>query len=270
MMTGVPSYPIYYSTNKRSHTSLEYVKNMAYIPGVLPSVPPRPGPSAHAKPQGKKLVTETHESGFHGASSPPSWRRSATDTSSIPQLIEASTAPAGSRHGKGAAQPPQKQKRAFEAKESPEPAEDDQPKSKRKKANQGVQDHEKALIARYMQEEIDNRNLTESKWQNVTEKLKSHGIDRSGHSVKAWWSRHGRQEFGIDERKNPHGRKLVTSKQDPEERRKARERKRREAVEGKCSNDHKKTKTARSLQKPDGSDEEDKVEDDDELAEAPT
>ncbi|KAL8901972.1 MAG: hypothetical protein Q9207_004939 [Kuettlingeria erythrocarpa] len=117
--------------------------------------------------------------------------------------------------------------------ESAQPSGSDQAKKKRKQGVQGVKDDEKTLIARYMKIEVDAENRTESKWQNVSDKMwTNHGIQRSGNSVKAWWSRQGRQEFGIDERKNPNGRKLVTSKQDPDERKRARERKKRAATEG--------------------------------------
>lgn len=250
-MTGSPPYfPAYYSTNVQGNKYLEYIKNMVYIPSVRPPVPPfsvvlaeepqsstvpgshMPGPIiAFAGPRGSRrdeaavMIAPTQ---FNRNTSGSSYT-----SSSIPRLPQPPTAPALSRPVY------QKQKRALEADDSPEPAETNQSNSKRKKSAQSVQDNEKALIARYVQEEIDKNNYAESKWQNVADKLlKDHSISRSGNSVKAFWSRYGREEFGIDERKNPDGRNLVTSKQDPEERRKARERKKREAAEGYSSNTH--------------------------------
>ncbi|KAI4194397.1 MAG: hypothetical protein LQ346_003701 [Caloplaca aetnensis] len=188
---------------------------------------PLPGyPSPHYTSPGH------HSSGYPGFADPSSGYRShITQSTAARPSASAIFTPL---HGSSG------HKRALEAEhddddddESAQPSGSDQAKKKRKQAVQGVKEDEKALIARYMKMEIDAENRTESKWQNVSGKLwTNHGIQRSGNSVKAWWSRQGRQEFGIDERKNPNGRKLVTSKQDPDERKRARERKKLEATEG--------------------------------------
>lgn len=81
---------------------------------------------------------------------------------------------------------------------------------------------EKQWVVYYLKEEVSRRNLTESKWDNISRELLRHGLRRSKCSIKAWWSRYGREETGFDERQNPNGRNLVTSKQDPEDRKKAR------------------------------------------------
>ncbi|KAL8953290.1 MAG: hypothetical protein Q9222_000856 [Ikaeria aurantiellina] len=83
---------------------------------------------------------------------------------------------------------------------------------------------EKRLVVRYLKEEIGKGNLTEKKWKTIADKLAAHGCRRSQWSIKAWWSRYGREETGFEERKNPHGRSLVTSKQNPEARKRARDR----------------------------------------------
>ncbi|KAL8707303.1 MAG: hypothetical protein Q9220_007646 [cf. Caloplaca sp. 1 TL-2023] len=83
---------------------------------------------------------------------------------------------------------------------------------------------EKRLVLRYLKEEIDKGNRTEKKWKTVAIKLNAHGCRRSQWSIKSWWSRYGREESGFDERKNPNGRPLVTSKQSSEARKRARDR----------------------------------------------
>ncbi|KAL8862962.1 MAG: hypothetical protein Q9178_000904 [Gyalolechia marmorata] len=84
------------------------------------------------------------------------------------------------------------------------------------------QENEKTWVLHYLKEEVSRRNFTESKWENISQRLAEHGSRRSRNSIKAWWSRYGRQETGFDERQNPNGRRLVTSKQDPEDRKKMR------------------------------------------------
>ncbi|KAL8923774.1 MAG: hypothetical protein Q9208_004422 [Pyrenodesmia sp. 3 TL-2023] len=209
----------------------------SYSPPPQPAYP-SPGPTAdYHRPDYHSPSYAS--SGYRSSDYPALNYPSSGYRSQIPQFTAAlPSAPATSRPLDGATRRPSLQiKRALEdeddEEESTEPSENDQPKKKRKQGVQGVKENEKALIARYMKVEVDAKNGTESKWQNVADKLRAfHGIQRSGNSVKAWWSRQGRQEFGLDERKNPNGRKLVTSKQDPDERRKARERKKREATEG--------------------------------------
>ncbi|KAL9584023.1 MAG: hypothetical protein Q9212_002364 [Teloschistes hypoglaucus] len=112
------------------------------------------------------------------------------------------------------------------------PQGDNESRSKRTKNSRNTYDDVvTVLVARYVQEEINADNRTESKWEKVSNKLKMHGIERSKWSIKNWWSRCGRHETGIEERQNPTGRKVVTSKQSPEDRKKARERKKLEATE---------------------------------------
>ncbi|KAL8765794.1 MAG: hypothetical protein Q9209_007233 [Squamulea sp. 1 TL-2023] len=81
---------------------------------------------------------------------------------------------------------------------------------------------EKKLVLYYLRKEVSRGNLTESKWEKISRKLVKHGLRRSKCSIKAWWSRYGREETGFDERQNPNGRNMVTSKQNPEDRRNAR------------------------------------------------
>ncbi|KAI4255694.1 MAG: hypothetical protein LQ352_002443 [Teloschistes flavicans] len=112
------------------------------------------------------------------------------------------------------------------------PQDSSQPKSKRTKMlRRTYGKDETVLVAHYVRQEIDNGNRTESKWERVSEQLQMHGIFKSKWSIKNWWSRCGRHETGIEERQNPTGRKMVTSKQSPEDRKKARERKKLEVAE---------------------------------------
>ncbi|KAI4283958.1 MAG: hypothetical protein L6R38_001793 [Xanthoria sp. 2 TBL-2021] len=98
-----------------------------------------------------------------------------------------------------------------------------QPRKKHKPISQSnYTQEEKKWVVYYLKGEVSRRNLTESKWDIVSRELVKHGLRRSKCSIKAWWSRYGREETGFDERQNPNGRNLVTSKQDPEDRKKAR------------------------------------------------
>lgn len=143
-----------------------------------------------------------------------------------------------------------KGKRAVENIESSDSPETEEPKLKRKRSSQGINDeHTQTLVVRFLKEEITARNLTEKKWQAISEKLAKHGINRSQWSIKAWWSRRGRLLTGFDERQNPTGRKLVTSKQDPEDRRRARERKKAESGQIDVSNNQKQTEHRQKPQK---------------------
>lgn len=78
-----------------------------------------------------------------------------------------------------------------------------------------------------MEEVIDERqvNLTEQKWKVISERLAARfGFFRSNIAVKNFWSRQGRALTGVDERRNPNPDKMVTSKQNPEQRKRARQR----------------------------------------------
>ncbi|KAI4247678.1 MAG: hypothetical protein L6R40_001264 [Gallowayella cf. fulva] len=109
----------------------------------------------------------------------------------------------------------QKRSRSLDAQES-------EPK-KPKLSQSNYKEEEKKWVEHYLRKEVASRNWTESKWENISRELAKHGIERSKSSIKAWWSRHGREETGFEERQKPQGRKLVTSKQKPEDRRKARQ-----------------------------------------------
>ncbi|KAL8847027.1 MAG: hypothetical protein Q9221_007912 [Calogaya cf. arnoldii] len=99
-----------------------------------------------------------------------------------------------------------------------------QPRRKKQKplSQSNYTREEKRWVVYYLKREVSQRNFTESKWENVSRKLMEHGLRRSKCSIKAWWSRYGREETGFDERQNPNGRSLITSRQDPEDRKKAR------------------------------------------------
>lgn len=132
-----------------------------------------------------------------------------------------------------------KHERNAEAEENSDRREREEPRAKRTKNSQGVHDqHEKDLIRQFLEEEINVGNRTERKWQAISEKLAQHGIQRTRWAVKSWWSREGRSETGFEERQNPTGRKMVTSKQDPEERRKARERRKAGLRQAQTSTHH--------------------------------
>lgn len=131
--------------------------------------------------------------------------------------------------GRIAGPPPARHKRASEDEDEDSSAHNNfQPKPKRNKISQSkYTSQEGALVTRYLKEEVAKGNLTETKWENVSERLKKDGVDKSRSSVKNWWSRYGREASGFDERQKL-GRSLVTSKQNPEERKRAREQKKLE------------------------------------------
>ncbi|KAL8812499.1 MAG: hypothetical protein Q9200_000994 [Gallowayella weberi] len=116
-----------------------------------------------------------------------------------------------------------------------------QARKKRKLGSQSTyKEEEKKWVVHYLKVEVARRNLTESKWENISKGLARHGFDRSKCSIKAWWSRYGREETGFDERQNPTGRNMVTSKQNPEDRKQARHlrKTKRRAEETKLKQDH--------------------------------
>ncbi|KAL8764863.1 MAG: hypothetical protein Q9209_007847 [Squamulea sp. 1 TL-2023] len=109
----------------------------------------------------------------------------------------------------------------------------EQPTEKQKQvARTGYGDDEKKWVVHYLKREISRGNYTDSRWVKISRKLLKHGISRSPLSIKAWWSRYGRAENGLDERRNPQGRKLVTSKECPAERRKNRRLRKHDQVNG--------------------------------------
>ena len=137
------------------------------------------------------------------------------------KMAEGLLATAKSRSARGKRKLAQKHKQIGDVETS---SVSNEPKPKRKKSSQGIHDeYTQTLIVRFLKEEIAAGNLTEQKWQAVSNKLAKAGIEHSQWAIKAWWSRKGREQTGFDERQNPTGRRLVTSKQDPGDRRKARE-----------------------------------------------
>ncbi|KAL9005049.1 MAG: hypothetical protein Q9188_002156 [Gyalolechia gomerana] len=180
-------------------------------------------------------LTQTYESSVHKPSGRGTWNSGGNGVADrlgnyfpAPQASKRFAARATSAV-KDTMKASKKHKRTPGAEETLDRPESEEPRPKRTKDSQGIHDkHVKDLITGFLQDEIKAGNKTEQKWQAVSEKLAQQGIQRSRWSIKAWWSREGRLETGFDERTNPVGRKLVTSKQDPEERRKARERRKAE------------------------------------------
>ena len=85
---------------------------------------------------------------------------------------------------------------------------------------------EKDLVRTLMEEVITEQrvNLTEKKWEVISGRLASRfGFSRSKISIKNYWSRQGRAQTGVDERRHPNPNKLVTSMQNPEQRKRARQ-----------------------------------------------
>ncbi|KAI4151358.1 MAG: hypothetical protein LQ341_000920 [Variospora aurantia] len=258
-----PPYP---ASNDQGSASDGYVKNMASIPRIHSAVSPetptlKPAQLLSLLPHeqqkyiqraaisvqstsSNKLVHPNDGVGALVTADPTDLGRI---TSTIkPRLVEALLPPRTSGSDRGVAKPAKWNKRALELEETPELAAGSQVEAKRRRTSKGIKsDEEKGLIVYYMQEEMNEGNVTEKKWANIARKLRDHGLDRSQWSVKAWWSRHGRLETGMDERQKPNERRLVTSKQDPEDRRKAREVKKRESCQEKGLESRNTRKTSR-------------------------
>lgn len=101
----------------------------------------------------------------------------------------------------------------------------EQPKSS-KKQDKIWTAHEKNLVRILMEEVIIEQqvNLTEKKWEVISDRLASRfGFTRSKTSIKNYWSRQGRAQTGVDERRNPNPKKLITSVQNPDRRKRARQ-----------------------------------------------
>lgn len=99
--------------------------------------------------------------------------------------------------------------------------------------------HEKSLVKLLMEEVIVEQqvNLTEKKWEVISNRLASrHGFTRLKTSIKNYWSRQGRAQTGVDERRNPNPYKLITSVQNPDQRKRARQQIAR-SLEGKSYED---------------------------------
>ncbi|KAL9041096.1 MAG: hypothetical protein Q9214_004228 [Letrouitia sp. 1 TL-2023] len=87
-----------------------------------------------------------------------------------------------------------------------------------------VPDHEQLLIKQLVQEQIDQKNHTEDKWKIISKELKTrYDIERNFTSIKNFWSRYGREKFELDERKIKNPTKMITSTQNPADRKRARE-----------------------------------------------
>lgn len=85
---------------------------------------------------------------------------------------------------------------------------------------------EKDLVRLLMEEVINEQqvNLTEKKWEVISDRLASRfGFIRSKTSIKNYWSRQGRAQTRVDERRNPNPNKLITSVQNPYQRKIARQ-----------------------------------------------
>lgn len=86
--------------------------------------------------------------------------------------------------------------------------------------------HEKDLVRSLMEEVISEQqvNLTEKKWEVISDRLAArNGFVRSKTSIKNYWNREGRSQTGVDERRKPNPNKMVTSLQNAEQRKRARE-----------------------------------------------
>lgn len=101
----------------------------------------------------------------------------------------------------------------------------EQPKSS-KKQDKTWTAREKNLVRLLMEEVISEQlvNLTEKKWEVISNRLASRfGFTRSKTSIKNYWSRQGRAQTRVDERRNPNPNKLITSVQNPDQRKRARQ-----------------------------------------------
>lgn len=243
MTDGVVYCPIYVIEVDQAH-ALEYTKNMKHIPRpstpVQTNIPDLAPLELPVQAQPTSLPASLIDKSVHqlSAGQISSPNPSTSFKSRAVQVIDEPTSIGDSDRWIPAFPTPliRSPKRRMTTLEDDQdrssPQDNKQPKSKRTKTLRNTYDDDvTARVARYVQQEIVAGNHTESKWENVSSKLKMDGIERSKWSIKNWWSRFGRHETGIEERQNPNGRKLVTSKQSPEDRKKARERRKLEATE---------------------------------------
>ncbi len=106
------------------------------------------------------------------------------------------------------------------------PASQSQATTKVKKQQANWTAREKELVGILMEEVMNEKqvHLTEKKWEVISDRLASmYGFIRSKTSIKNYWSRNGRLLTGVDERRKPNPEKLVTSVQDPDQRKRARQ-----------------------------------------------
>jgi hypothetical protein len=89
--------------------------------------------------------------------------------------------------------------------------------------SQGLADLMKAMLESSDPEDVKVKG-TDHKWQLLADRLrKIYGYERTANSVKNYWQRKGRATFSIDERIVAKPEKLVTSVQNPEDRKKRRD-----------------------------------------------
>ena len=97
-------------------------------------------------------------------------------------------------------------------------------------------DTEKRAVGALMAEMLTNVEgdwvRTERKWEVLSTRLgERYQFDRKPLCVKNFWSRQGRRMFGLDERKKPKAHKMVTSVQDPLDRKRRREEKKQQQAQ---------------------------------------
>lgn len=80
-------------------------------------------------------------------------------------------------------------------------------------------------VAILMRETVTRGYNTEANWNRISYQLRErYGFERSASGIKNYWARKGRAKYGIDERRKPKPKKMVTSMQTPKTRRVARKR----------------------------------------------
>jgi len=93
--------------------------------------------------------------------------------------------------------------------------------------SQGLADLMKAMLESPDPEDVKVKG-TDHKWQLLADRLRRiHGFERTANSVKNYWQRKGRARFSIDERIVAKPEKMVTSVQNPEDRKKSRDAKKK-------------------------------------------
>lgn len=93
----------------------------------------------------------------------------------------------------------------------------------------GLADLMKSMLESSDPEDVKVRG-TDHKWQILADRLrKMHGYERTANSVKNFWQRKGRATFGIDERIVAKPEKMITSVQNPEDRKKRRDANKKDA-----------------------------------------
>lgn len=96
--------------------------------------------------------------------------------------------------------------------------------------------HESQCLANLMRDllagdKIEDASVkaTDEKWQLLADRLQErHGFERTANSIKNFWQRKGRAQFGIDERVVPKPDRMSTSVEDPAERKRRRQDKKKQ------------------------------------------